>query len=249
MQSAPHSERPSTTDVLAKVDGIMQAIRRRFALLAVLGAMQIAGVALLVDDATAVATGIPVAVFYLVFVSDLGRRLDHNPRGLRLVKARFGAAVSLGLVPVGTVLGWSLLHRLRHPILVKHALSNHPASGSVADEVVVDRIRVRSSYVAVRNAGLGFALFAGGLWLILPDLPEPWAAVAAAIAGVSGVVQLAGGIAGAHILKSFSETSVSQVRMISWCLLPMVPFGTYAWWATRQVQGSTVSGEVGASAG
>jgi hypothetical protein len=225
-------------ELAPRYSDILGAVQWRFRVLAGLVGLNVAGigagVGLLVERMTygAIAGGI-AGIVLLVVTHEWGAKLDHKPRGLHLVKARTGAALLLLVVPLGTAVALPLLRRLRDPLLVKHAVANHPEYGTVSDEQLIATIRARSAFVTLRTTGILLLVLAPLLAFVALDVWKLWIVTAAA--AIAGVVQLTAGISGLRKMQGGAADAGSRLRTLAWVVAALIPFGTYAAWSAHRL--------------
>lgn len=227
-----------------RVGDLVAQARRRFRVLAVASGLQAVGYVTIVAKyllggswGIGAAVGTVIGVMLFLLVQDWGNKIDQRPQGLNLVKARTGAGILLGMVPLGPVLCPPLLRLLRQPVLVHYSVANHPESGQSPDEDLLDTIRVRSAYVLLRAWALAFV--GVGALLLLASPSGNWTAqdlVGLVVLG-GGALQALCGIAGVVLLADLNPIRVVWVTRLSYLLWPFLPFGTYAAWATRRAFG------------
>jgi len=234
-------QRLTTAEIAPKVSDLVAAAQRRFRLLAVIGAVDLTALGLalgwLLDSLTTygAAGGIVGFVTFLA-ATNWASKLDQSPRGLHLVKARNGAAVCLLIVPFAPLIAWPLLKRLAHPVLVKHAVTNHPDAGKKEDEQVIDTIRVRSAFITLRTTGLvllASAAVVGYMYADFGGLKEV-ALGSAIVVGIVAALQVVAGFAGTKILLAMPPDAARRVSVWATLVWPVPPFGTYAAWSARR---------------
>lgn len=236
-------------ELSVRVEDLIASARMRFGLLAALALVEVSVLGWLVDWGLRDVEGLGIVaviggvggLLALLVILDWGRKLDHRPRAMNLIKARNGAVVLFGLLPFGPLLAWPLLKILRHSTLVGYAVANHPDASRLEGEEVLAAVRVRSAYITLRRFGFALLLIAGGVVVVGLAFsgagagePVSWF-IAGGVTGVIAVLAIVVGFIGVVLLQELSRERVEKVRKAARLVWPLFPFGTYAAWAANQV--------------
>ncbi len=240
-----------TAELSVKVEDLVASARMRFKILAGLAFIECSGLGWLIDWGRSGETELGIfaviggvtGLMILLLILDWGRKLDHRPRAMNLIKARNGAIILHGLLPLGPLVAWGLFATLRHPTLVSYAVSNHPDAGQLDDEEVLATVRVRSAYITLRRAGFFFTVVAAIAAFAGSGTPEGEMDaearlrffMAAIAIGIYALGHLVNGFVGVGLLKEMTARRVKTVRKFSPLIWGLLPFGTYAAWAARRV--------------
>ena len=228
-----------------RMDELLHAARRRFTLLAVAAAVDSVIVAALLARAVGsdwhvgAVIGAVVAAIVSLVIHDWGRKLDHKPRGLHLVKARGWAAIMILLPPLGPFVAPGLLRLLTDPVLARHAVANHPDFGKVSDESVIATIRVRSAMITMRGSSLVYML-AGLLLATVGPSATNHSRQATLVVGLGTMVtvvallQLVVAVVGSRLLREINSDTTRRVANLAWLLSPALPFGPWATWSAHR---------------
>lgn len=228
------------TELVVRVGDVLNVARKKFRVLAaVVAGQSTLWVTVLFWwgwdlPALGAALGAALGLVLFLWIQDWGAKLDHKPRGLNLVRARTGAAVTAMMLPLGPLVALPVLRLLGEPLIASYAVANHPEAGRAPDEDVLATIRARSAFHLLRTWAL---LFGAGATLLIFSSSLQWQDTTMWVGvGVAlmGVVQLVVALAAGSLLRELDPARVRAVKRLAWAVLLIPPVGTYAAWSTQR---------------